>query len=271
MRYDGGLYAAQVMMALVGSEDTAGWMSEGFTLVGYSLGGGLAADFASWWPASVRDLVLLAPGGLIRTTHVGWKSKALYSVGLFPEAGLSWIVKRRMRGQLRPTRVPNPSRSISASDSSEDGITRDVDDAVRAEIGRSKSSESAQNVDAEGAVAWQLEHHPGFISSFMSSLRYAPIHDQHARWGVIGERLRIAEASKTTSSLKSGAVLIILGATDPIIVREEIEDDATATLGEGNVEFRVLEDAGHEFPMTHAEQTAEYMWHFWVERDGGRP
>lgn len=46
--YDGRLYTSQILMALASSEDRAGWFGEGFVVAGYSLGGGLAMDFASW-------------------------------------------------------------------------------------------------------------------------------------------------------------------------------------------------------------------------------
>lgn len=181
----------------------------------------------------------------------------MYSVGWVPEGLLVWIVKRRMRAQLS---------GGGAGRRAGDEEKTEVTDAVVAEIGSVKEARKRPAVDAEGAVAWQLEHHPGFIPAFMSSLRYSPIHGQHARWSIIGQRLDAAGVS-ASGSLQSGAVLILLGAKDPIVVCEEIKEDATLALGKQNVAFRVLEDAGHEFPMTHADETVELIWDFWQENN----
>lgn len=98
-----------------------------------------------------------------------------------------------------------------------------------------------------GAVVdWQIEHHAGFVPAFISSIRYAPVHGEHERWRILGKNI-----SDGVGKLKK--VHIVLGETDPIIVKDENIEDATACLGEGNVEFEIVEGAGHEVAIERAD------------------
>ena len=91
------LYSA-ILLALV-SSDLCWTGSSQFALVGYSFGGGIAADFMSFSPYLVSRLVLIAPSGIVRTTHVSNFSKLLYSEGLLPEPLVEHLVKLRLKGQ----------------------------------------------------------------------------------------------------------------------------------------------------------------------------
>lgn len=98
-----------------------------------------------------------------------------------------------------------------------------------------------------GAVVdWQLENHDGFVPAFISSIRYAPVHGEHERWRILGKNV-----SSGAGDLKK--VHIVLGETDPIIVMEEIMEDATECLGVGNVEFEIVKGAGHEVAIERAD------------------
>ena len=98
-----------------------------------------------------------------------------------------------------------------------------------------------------GAVVdWQIERHEGFVPAFISSIRYAPVHGEHERWRVLGRNV-----SAGVGGLKK--VYVVLGEVDPIIVKDELVEDATGCLGEGNVEFEVVEGAGHEVAIERAD------------------
>jgi hypothetical protein len=125
------------------------------------------------------------------------------------------------------------------------------------------------HITVASAVSWQVAHHAGFIPAFMSSIRYAPIYNQHALWAIVGSRLSEQKAIPANEGLAKrglhkGKVLMILGAIDPVIVAEEAIQDTKAVLGEGNVEIAVL-DAGHELPITKSVEVAEVIWQFWTE------
>lgn len=99
-----------------------------------------------------------------------------------------------------------------------------------------------------GAVVdWQIEHHEGFVPAFISSIRYAPVHGEHERWRTLATNI-----NKGVGGLKK--VHIVLGETDPIIIKNEIMEDATGCLGDGNVDFEVVRGAGHEVAIERADE-----------------
>ena len=57
-------------------------------------------------------------------------------------------------------------------------------------------------------------------------------------------------------------MLIILGKSDPVIIHDELVEDATEVLGTGNVQFETC-DVGHELPITNAAEVVELIWNFW--------
>ncbi|KAJ5459515.1 uncharacterized protein N7458_001067 [Penicillium daleae] len=66
---DARLFTTQILLALASSPvswNGLGAPPHGFDLMGYSLGGGIAANFAANFPGLVRSLILFTPAGLIR-------------------------------------------------------------------------------------------------------------------------------------------------------------------------------------------------------------
>ncbi len=100
----------------------------------------------------------------------------------------------------------------------------------------------------------------------MSSIRHGPIYNQHSQWQQIGERLIIQKASRDRVSevagLQNGQVLVILGDQDPIIVEDEIVEDASEVLGWENLRVEVC-NAGHELAITDSEHVVNLIWKFW--------
>ncbi len=72
----------------------------GFSLIGYSLGGGISVAFTSYFSHMVNSLVLLAPSGLIRPEHMSGRTKFLFSTSFLPESILEYGVKMRLRSPL---------------------------------------------------------------------------------------------------------------------------------------------------------------------------
>jgi pimeloyl-ACP methyl ester carboxylesterase len=58
-------------------------------------------------------------------------------------------------------------------------------------------------------------------------------------------------------------VLVIAGARDNVIVEKELGEDVLECVGEENLEWRVIEGAGHEFPMTRAEEVVGMVSEVW--------
>ena len=127
-------------------------------------------------------------------------------------------------------------------------------------------SKARPHVTVAAAVAWQTQYHEGFIKSFISSIRYGPITNQQPDWKRVGERLAAQNASTEESyeveGLQHGKVLIICGEKDPVILKEELIEDATEVLGESGVRFKFC-DAGHELPIIRSEMIVKSIWDFW--------
>ncbi len=223
--------------------------------------GGIATSFTSYFPL-VNSLVLLAPSSLIRPKHLSSTSKFLYSTGIVPESLLQWLVKRRLRG--------GPLSASQAKDEGKAGIGDAADEEIpewsAAATAVAPMSKSRPHVDIQQAVVWQLDHHEGFTSAFMSSIRYAPITGQHEDWKRLGQRISVQNAATEEpleqGGLEIGKVLIVMGASDPIIVEQELRDDASEALGAGNIDFRTIA-AGHEFPITKSSEVVGHVAQFW--------
>ncbi|KAI9713711.1 MAG: hypothetical protein M1812_006549 [Candelaria pacifica] len=262
--HDTRLYTSQILLALTSSPlSWTGEGSGGFSIIGYSLGGGIAASFTSYFPDMVNSLVLLAPSGLVRPKHISSTSKFLYSTGIVPESLLQWLVKRRLRGGPLSATPTKDQGGAGLSDAVEEEVPKRSTAAATS----ASMSKSRPHVDIQEAVVWQLDNHEGFPSAFMSSIRYAPITDQQEDWKRLGQILSAQKGATEKlikrRSLEKAKVLIIMGSTDPIIVEKELKDDSTEALGgAGNVDFRTI-SAGHEFAITKSDEVVGHIVDFW--------
>jgi pimeloyl-ACP methyl ester carboxylesterase len=164
-------------------------------VIGYSLGGGIAADFAAYFPDLVQGLVLLAPGGLVRKEHFGWQSKLLYSAWL-PDGLCEKLVRRRLGGGS------NNASSVKQDDA-EKAMQEEMKGNSSQDFDSTPLSKNRPGVTVGGATDWQLANHEGFVRSFVSSIRFASIQGAHERWrklGVLKEK-----------------VIVMAGKTDPIM------------------------------------------------------
>lgn len=244
-----------------------------FTLIGYSLGGGIAAAFTSYFPNLVDSLILIAPSGLLRPAHIHWTSKLIYS-GLLPQWLLHHLVRRRLGGGSSP---PQPKLASEKPDDTQIGIT----DAESAETPSPSHPALAPNsplslslsarrpsVSIADAVSWQLANHDGFLPSFISSIQHAPITGQDERWRVIGSRLAAQRTDPSNQDLqrqglREGKVLLLLGRSDSVIVADEVSEDARRVLGTEGMDVRILE-GGHEVPISHSDDVVREIVEFWT-------
>ncbi|CAG8971102.1 hypothetical protein HYALB_00010679 [Hymenoscyphus albidus] len=248
--YDSRLYTTEILLALTSSP--LAWTPDGFSIIGYSLGGGIAADFAAYFPKLVKGIALLAPSGLLRPHHLGWSSKVMFS-GLIPQRILESSIRKRLTSGPAGTNTVQKLRGEKPTET----VAAGPEDAVVAEATTGASSphsnsvplnEDKPHLTVESAVKWQIQHNKGFIRSFASSIKYSSISGHAQTW----ERLRNF----------GSPVVILAGRTDPIIIPAELEEDAKAAIGEENVVWRVLE-GGHEFPITQPERVVQEIWGVW--------
>ncbi|KNG88120.1 putative alpha/beta hydrolase family protein [Aspergillus nomiae NRRL 13137] len=229
---DDRLFATQILLAL--STSSVSWTGAGsgkFSLVGYSLGGGIAASFASFFPQLLSSLVLLAPAGLIRDSQISFQSRLLYSRGLIPEHYAA------------------------------DALTEELPSQGGANT--QLLSRAYPHVTVPGAVKWQVNCHAGFVHAFMSSMQHGPILQQRQResWERLGEFLstqsKLSPEEQQDNGLPSDKVIIMCGEHDSVIVKDELVPDATSAL-QGNVVFKYF-NAGHEFPSTKYDDVARAL------------
>lgn len=97
--HDERLYTTQILLAI--SSSSLAWTS-GFTLVGYSLGGGIAVAFASSFPNLVDSLALVAPVGLVREERVAAGRRIFALIALLPISILERFIKKRLQTPLFP-------------------------------------------------------------------------------------------------------------------------------------------------------------------------
>ncbi|KAJ5467478.1 Alpha/beta hydrolase fold-1 [Penicillium sp. IBT 31633x] len=253
---DDRLFSTQILLALTSSPISwTGAESGKFCLVGYSLGGGIAAAFASYFPQLSSSVVLLAPSGLIRDSQISFESRLLYSKGLMPENILGYLVSRRLKaGPLVTPKLNSHKLDASAA------LTEELPSQSAAET--QILSRKYPNINVPSAVAWQVNNHTGFVHAFMSSMRYGPIlrERQWNAWKRLGEYLSAQNSVSSSEAARSSdnKVHILCGNNDSIIVKSELVPDATAALG-GNAVFKFYE-AGHEFPSTMYEEVASYIF-----------
>ncbi|KAI8966029.1 alpha/beta-hydrolase [Daldinia sp. FL1419] len=252
--YDTRLFVSQILLVLASSP--LPWTGEnGLSIIGYSLGGGIAANFAATFPHMVESLVLLAPAGLIRAENFGRASRLVFQSGIIPERLLAWLTKRRLRQPIASSVSKKVRRSMSGATSKtllrgeakEDYVDVAVQEAV-------DTVEEAPPTPFErqvlGYVHWALDFHHGFVQAFMSTIRYGPLMEQHDYWRQLAKR-------------KPGTTAVILAQDDSLIQKDDYAEDALPILGgKDNVYWRIV-PGSHNFPFTHAEQALECIYEFW--------
>ncbi|OAQ92001.1 alpha/beta hydrolase [Purpureocillium lilacinum] len=249
--YDERLYTTQILLVLASSP--LPWTgSSVFHLLGYSLGGALAASFAAYHPSLVRSLTLICPGGLVRPSHVSFKSRLLYTQGILP----SWLVTALARRRLEPRR--------GASADVPEGEDADVDfDEVPVSV------ESRTGVRVGDVVKWQLAENDGFVGAYMSTIRNAPIYGQHEKvWVRLSDELarRRGPERDIPAGLEGGRICLILAEKDPIVVKEEWIEDSRAVLGQDGVDVHVV-GGGHEIAISKGREVADVAMTAWNRQE----
>ncbi|KAF7879133.1 hypothetical protein EAF04_000332 [Stromatinia cepivora] len=246
--HDERLYTAQILLVLASS--SLSWVGDGFNILGFSMGGGIAVDFAVAFPGLVRDVVLLAPSGLIREEHFGWMGRVMRR-WWFPDGLWGWILRRRVRGAYRG--VSNPRSSSSASlpacgsdfGDQQNENQGQLDSELITAIPASNASPIA-NTDTEASfddtpispslphttigqvMHWQTHQHQGYANAFASSIMHASISGRTNTWrGLWGpwEPCRNIINQEKSKNSKREKILVLVGECDDVIVAEELKED----------------------------------------------
>jgi pimeloyl-ACP methyl ester carboxylesterase len=241
--HDPRLYVTQALLALASSP--LPWTGDGaLRLVGYSLGGGIAVHFANAFPHLVADLVLLAPAGLIRPEVFGI-TRHIYTSGLVPEVLLARLTGRRLQQPI--------AKSSAARAAAEADAPSPVAKLAAAEIADSAATSDPVTPLEQRVLAyvrWMVSHHAGFVAAFMSSIRHAPLVDQHASWAKLARRA-------------PGSTVFLFARSDELIDADDYADVALPLVGgKENVVWKVL-PGGHDFVMTHSAEIVQELDAHW--------
>ncbi|KKY33880.1 putative rab proteins geranylgeranyltransferase component a [Diaporthe ampelina] len=249
--YDERLFVSQIMMVVASSE--VSWTGNamaggngGFHIIGYSFGGGLAANFASWFPHLVRSLVLVAPSGLLKRSDISWSTRWLYS--------RFWPAERLLHQFYRRRLEPKYTAPEEGSDGDGKKTGDPWDDAI--------ISPGRPIVTVASITSWHLRYHQGFVPAIISSLRYGPIYERYDEWRKLGSMLSARRDNLRLPGLIGGKVLLIFGSSDQIVQKDKIMSDMEGILGGDACQVEVL-DAGHEVGITRGAEVAEVAIKFW--------
>ncbi|MCJ1441422.1 MAG: hypothetical protein MMC23_001908 [Stictis urceolatum] len=243
--YDARLYFTQIQLVLASSPLSWTGQSQSFSMVGYSMGGGLVMSFAAHSPDMITNVVLLAPGGLLRSRHPTYYSVPLRYPQYFPARWIQNICEKLLCGE--ETDTPAEKQELVAD--------------VALSVGASSEVPASGNPPApsiEAIVRAQVRNHPRFVHSFLSSLKFAPVRGQHEDWRRYGRYLSKLNARGAYPR----KVLFFMGEGDPYSPKHEVVPDAAEVLEVNNMHVETMSD-GHMFPMTQSEEIAKKIMQCW--------
>ena len=256
--HDGRLFKMQIFFAAASSPlSWTGAESGSFSIVAFSLGGGIAMGFAADFPYLIKSIVLLAPGGIIRRLPDDYETLFRYAA-LLPSSYLKNLVGKAIGLKVSHT----PSGSIELHDRSQKGP----------EMAQEALVMGKEVLDVPRIVQWQFENHKGFIHSFISTLQNGPIQHQHSDWKRVGNVIKGDTVqpwpSSHSSRLINSKLLVIFGETDSVVRAEEVSADLLELFGDPEyVQFKVV--AGdHGFPVPNCDEVAKHIADFFGLESG---
>ncbi|KAI0383864.1 alpha/beta-hydrolase [Hypomontagnella monticulosa] len=252
--YDTRLFVTQILLVLASSP--LSWTGDnGLHVIGYSLGGGIATNFAATFPGMVESLILLAPAGLIRPENFGRASRLVFTSDIIPERLLAWLTKRRLRQPIASSVAKKVKKTVTDASSKtvlHNGHKEDYVDVAVQEAADpvDEPAQTAFELQVIDYIYWALDFHEGFVQAFMSTIRYAPLMDQHEYWRQLAKR-------------EPGTTAVLLGKDDNLIQVEDYTEDALPLIGgKDNVYWRVV-SGSHNFPFTHGPDALKHIYEFW--------
>ncbi|TGO18860.1 hypothetical protein BTUL_0007g00790 [Botrytis tulipae] len=291
--HDERLYTTQVLLVLTSS--SLSWVGDGFHIIGFSMGGGIAADFAVAFPKMVKGVILLAPAGLIREEHFSWKGKMMRK-WWFPDGLWGWILRRRVSGSYdtepspsspppTPPQIPDP-KADNKQYESQGQVDSELTTAVPASSAATNAdtrlsfddtpiSSLLPRITVGQVMRWQTQQHRGYANAFASSIMYASISGRKETYkGLWGPRASSVGEEQSENNERE-KILIIVGEHDDVIIAEELKEDLKTAVMERfgtrddgsdifdeKITWKVIESAGHEFPITRGEEVASCIGKF---------
>ncbi len=224
--------------------------SEAFSIVAFSLGGGITMSFSSFFPNLVESIILLAPVGILRYLPKEYENPYFHYHHFVPYSYL-----RRMVGSLL---------GVNSSPVPLDCSRSDTEDQAGFEVSQATKSIDEGLIDVPAIVQWQFDHHRGFVHSFISTIEHGPLMHQHTDWERICSVIKGHSGQNSSRSrLLNGKILVVFGDTDGIVIAEEVSADLSKMIGgPEHVTFRSV-PGGHGFPVPSCGEIVKHISEFW--------
>ena len=251
--HDSRLFGMQILFATASSSlSWTGAESRGFSIVGFSLGGGIAMAFAADFYYLVNSIILLAPGGIIRRLPVEYRTVFFRYPFLLPSSYLKKLV-----GKALGLKVSEPIVGYSG---------RFGQSQMAPDIAQEVKIVEKKVLHIPEIVQWQFDSHEGFVHSFISTLHYGPIQYQHSDWkrvcSIVQGNAAATPPLSHQSKLFSSKILVIFGDADNVVLAEEVSADLLHMIGDSeHVEFKVV-TGDHGFPVPSCDEVAKHISDF---------
>lgn len=225
-KYDAELYTDQAKEVL----EAFNWTVD-ITVIGYSMGGSVAVHLNKSHPNLVKNLILLAPAGMIRHRTLGLATFAVFTI--FPTRVQRYFIKKNFQQGIDKAKSKAPQVQDRADV---------LEEAVDGLEGAAVSLEEA----VCNSRVWFETNHDGFVKSVIASILEAPLCRQIKAWEKLKER--------------KGTTMVILGSEDDKVVESQFREDVSKLDGgAGHLDFEVLDGTDHHFPMTHVSKVLEII------------
>lgn len=208
----------------------------------------------------VKTLILLAPAGMIREENFGAASKIIFRSGWVPERLVEVMTRWRLKRPIAASAKRKTKGGTSGSTTPRSHLPGEkaIEATVTSEIADAAVPEAPGPLQRKVLkyVNWQVANHDGFVPAFMSTLKYAPMINQHEAWRKIGRR-------------EPNTTCFIFGIGDELVNDEDYRQDVLPLVGgDENAFWAEPVPGGHDFPMAHPDQTLERIWRFWGWDEG---
>lgn len=255
--HDNRLFSSQILIALASSPlSWTGASAGGFSIIGFSLGGGIAMSFVAHFPYLIRSIILLAPSGIIRSLPKGYESIFFRYSTIIPSSYL-----RRFVGSILGAKLGKAPQICAVSKESP------AHESESQLSGDSSALIAKQFINLSSVVQWQFDNHRGFLHSFVNSSQHGPVWHQQSDWKKVCEIIQGKKGNppghQSYHHLQNSKILFIFGDSDEIIMRNEIIEDFEQMLGGSeNVEFKVV-PGDHGFPASSSKEVVRHISDFW--------
>lgn len=254
--HDDRLFSSQILISLASSPlSWTGASAGGFSIIGFSLGGGITMSFVARFPYLIRSIILLAPSGIIRSLPSGYRSIFFRYPSLVPSSYLRRLVgcllgtKLGMMPQIRTEEKESPVREAES------------------QLSPNSALGAKQTIDMSSVTQWQFDNHRGFLHSFVNTIQYGPVQHQQSDWNKVCEIIkgkRKYGSEYRSYNHQNSKILFIFGDSDEIIFGKEIIEDFEKMLGGSEkVQFKIVA-GNHSFPVLSSEEVVRHIFDFWT-------